>query len=266
MNAKRFSIPLVFVLALTASSAQAQSAVELVRQGNSLYSNGQYSQAVDKYEQALVDSPDAVQPKFNKANSFYRLDDLEKAADLFKQVAAESKDMKLVAMARYNLGNCFFKQGHKQRDSDMQKALDSYQASIGGWRQVLDMEPENKNAAHNIEVARLTIKDILDQLKNQQQQDPNQSQDQNQQNQQQQSGSEDQQEKQQQQQGAQQDPNQPAEPNQPQNQDQQQPQEQQDQRRRDEVTADQILDNEQQQRKERQMLQRGGYQKVEKDW
>lgn len=251
----------VLLLAAAGSVAMAQSVPQLVEQGNKLYAKGRYDKAVEKYDQALVARADAMQPKFNKANSYYRLQDFDNAGGLFKEVAAESKDMQLVASAKYNLGNCLFRQAQKQSDSDLRKALDGYQAGIASWRQVLDMEPENKNAAHNIEVARLIIKDILDRLKNQQQ-DPNQPG--NQQQQQQQGGGQDQ-KAQEQQQASETEPNQPAELNEQQQKQQQQKQLQQ-QQNRDEQTADEILDAEQQQRKQRQTMQRAGYEKVEKDW
>ncbi len=190
---------------------------ETLHQGNGLYAGGQYAEAINKYNDALVEQPQAVEPKFNKANSYFRMDDLSEALDLYQDVAAKSKDMTLVAKAKYNLGNCFFQRGTKQRDSDLQKAVDDMKTSITYWRQVLDIDPKNEKAARNIEVARMTIKDILDQIKKQQQdqknqqnqQDPNQPKDQQQQQQnQQQDPNQPQQSKQQQ------DPNQTQDPNQ----------------------------------------------------
>ncbi len=262
---------LLLALASSPSLAATGSARESLQQGNRLYGDKQFSEAVNKYNDALVEQPQAVEPKFNKANSYYRLDDLSEAMDLYQQAAAESKDMALVAKAKYNLGNCYFQRGTKQRDSNLQKALEDMQTSIANWRQVLDIDPQNKKAARNIEVARLTIKDILDQMKKQQEQQKQQGQDQQQQNQQQNQ--------------SQKDPNQPQDPNQAQknqqkqsdpNQAQQQPQPQPGQEQQDkqeakaapeDATAREILDTEQQQKKERDALrQRGQYREVEKDW
>ena len=124
----------------------AETPEELVRQANKNYSEGNFNEAINKYDQALVDKPEALRPKFNKANSYYRLDDLAKAMDLYGQVAAETRDMKLVAKAKYNTGNCYFQRGSKQRDSDLQKALDDMKTSITFWRQVLDIERPQKSA------------------------------------------------------------------------------------------------------------------------
>jgi Ca-activated chloride channel family protein len=261
--------------------ARTDSTREALRQGNRLYGDKQFAEAVNKYNDALVEQPQAVEPKFNKANSYYRLDDLSEAMDLYQQVAAESKDMSLVAKAKYNLGNGYFQQGARQRDSNLQKAVEDMETSIAQWRQVLDLDPQNKKAARNIEVARLTIKDILDQMKKQQEEQKKQQNQQNQQDQQ----------KQQQQQGQgqqqnqskpQQDPNRPPDPNQSpkaqpkpdpnQTKQEQKPQQGQQEQQQEakaapDATAREIIDTEQRQKKERELLrQRGQYQEVEKDW
>jgi hypothetical protein len=243
---------LVLALAV-AQTALGDTARVATIQGNRLYARENFNEAINKYDEALVANPEALRPRFNKANSYYRLDDLSQAMDLYREVAAESKDMGLVAKAKYNLGNSYFQQGMKQRDSDLQKAIDDLKTAIGSWRGTLDIEPRNKKAAKNIEVARLTIKDIMDQLKNQQQdpnqpQDPNQSQQQQQQDQQQQGSQQDPnqpQGQQQQDQGSGQDPNEPQDPN--------QPEEKQEQPAPD-ATAQEILDREQRQRQSRHVL------------
>ncbi|HQG49078.1 MAG TPA: tetratricopeptide repeat protein, partial [Sedimentisphaerales bacterium] len=124
------------LLAVLVSGAKAGSVRDTIRRANALYGDAQYTEAINKYNEVLVEQPQAAEPKFNKANSYYRLDDLDEALDLYQEVAAKSKDMKLVAKAKYNVGNCFFQRGAKQRDSDLQKALEDIKTSIVFWRQV----------------------------------------------------------------------------------------------------------------------------------
>jgi Ca-activated chloride channel family protein len=273
VNAKKtLKIVLIALFSLIlADAAFADSAKELMNDGNKFYSQSNFNEAIKKYDQALIERPQALEPKYNKANSYYRLDDLSEAIDLYQKVAAGSKDMRLVAKSKYNLGNCYFQRGSKQKDSDLQKALEDLKSSIDYWRQVLDIEPENEKAAKNIEVARLTIKDIIDQLNKQKQQQEKQK---GQQEQQQQQGQQrEQQDAQgQQQKGLEQEPNKPQEPNQPSEKQQgtKEPQQQQQVNQQKafapDATAQQILDKEQHQKKERQVLQRAQYQKVDKDW
>ncbi|HLB74186.1 MAG TPA: tetratricopeptide repeat protein [Sedimentisphaerales bacterium] len=278
--ARALSPVLVIAMVLT-QVVFAESARTLTQRGNELYADGNFNEAINQYDQALTDMPGAPEPKLNKANSYYRLDDLSKAMDLYKEVAADAKEMDLVAKAKYNIGNCYFQQGSKQRDSDLQKALDDFKTSITYWRGVLDIEPENKKAAKNIEVARLTIKDILDQI-NKQKQDPNQPQDPNQSQQQQQQQNQQGQNQNQQDMGQDpnrsqdpnqaqkpnqgQDPNEPQDPNESDQQQQQNKQEKEQESVAADATAQEILDKEQQQKEQRQILQRGRYQKVERDW
>lgn len=250
MNAGKYKIHLPLLLFLFIFQAVFAGPARIsTDQGNRLYEQEKFDEAIKQYDQALIDSPQALEPKFNKANSYYRLDDLDKAINLYRQAAAESKDMKLVTSAKYNLGNCRFQQGSKQRDSNLQKAIDDMKAAIGHWRSALDIEPQNQKAAKNIEVARLTIKDILDQLKNQQQQDPNQPQDSNQQ----------------QQQDSKEDTNQ-SQQQEPEQQQQQAQEKDEEQKQKSDTTVQEILDKERRDKKQRQILQRARYQKVEKDW
>jgi Ca-activated chloride channel family protein len=185
VNAKKLKLVLLLILlVMMTRPAFAESAGAIVNEGNKLYQQRQYQEAIDQYDRAIQESPESVEPRFNKANSYYRLDDLQQAIDLYRAVATESRDMKLVAKAKYNLGDCYFRQGTKLKDSDLQKAVENMQTAIDWWRQTLDINPANENAAKNIEVARLTIKDIIDQInkQKQQQQQQEQQQKQNQEN------------------------------------------------------------------------------------
>jgi Ca-activated chloride channel family protein len=163
------------VAACTRLAAASPAGAGAVGQGNALYGQGQYDRAVSLYDQALTENPRLDQARFNKADAFFRMDDLAKAMDLYSEVSAQTKEMDLVKKAKYNLGNAHFQRGLKQRDSDLQKALEDLRTSITYWRAVLDMDPSNENAKKNKEVAGLIIKDILDELKKKQGQDPNQN-------------------------------------------------------------------------------------------
>jgi len=125
------AIQILLVLVIT-QAALADSARVSTSQGNKFYKQGNFNEAINSYDQALLDAPGALEPKFNQANSYYRLDDLGKAMDLYRQVSAESKDMKVVGKAKYNLGNSYFQQGSKQKDSNLQKAINDLKTAIAG--------------------------------------------------------------------------------------------------------------------------------------
>ncbi len=256
---------IVLIIIIASANVSAESARSLVEKGNQLYAEQQFDSAIEIYAQAAEDAPKSDVPEFNTANSLYRLESFNDAIDRYKQVAAGSSDERIVADAKYNLGNSFFQKALKNQQTEPEKTLEDMKTSIGYFRDVLDIDSANPNAAQNIEVAKTAYKQIKEQQ--QQQQDQQQenkdgeSQDEQKQDEQQQQDRQDkqQQDQQQNQQQQQQDQEQS-------DQQQQQPQEPKEQPMAPDATAQQILDKEKQQKKERQILQSLGFQKVEKDW
>ena len=279
MSVKKFSlIFLLLIFALPICAVRAKGVRAEVKKINKLYNKGDYADAATRYDQLLADNPGRAELKFNKADIFYKLEDYGQAGDFYKEVAVDSKDIGLVAKAKYNLGNCYYQQGLKQRDSDLQKAIDGMKSSIESWRGVLDLEKENEKAGRNIEVARLMIKDLIDQQKKQQDpnqpsdsnqpQQGNQSEDPNQQGEQKEQQSEDpnkQGEKKEQEQKAG-EPNDPNGQQEKQKQEQKETQEKKSEEEAPDTTAQAILDKEQQQQNEKQKNQPGQWQRVERDW
>ncbi len=176
MSAKRVSLAAFLAAVFLAQAAFGGSARKAVQEGNRLYKEGRLNEAVKGYDEALQDRPEAVVPLFNKANSLYRLEDPNAALGLYKEVATKSRDMGLAAKAKYNAGNCSFQLGCKQKDSNLQKAVECMETAVDYWRSVLELEPGNEKAARNIEVARLTIKDIIDQINKRKEQQQKQAQ------------------------------------------------------------------------------------------
>ena len=162
----RFII-LLWVLSVIIAPVQAASVRELIEQGNSALSNGQYDKALEAYDKASVERPESPEIYYNKGNVFYRQEDYDKAKEMFETAALKTKDLQLEARCDYNLGNTLFCQGQRQKDSDLQKALAAYQTAIKHYQDALKRDPALKDAAHNIEIARLIMKDILDKLKKQ---------------------------------------------------------------------------------------------------
>ncbi len=159
---------LAFLAVLAPSAAIAGSPEDLVQEGNRLLEQGKYDEAIEKYEAASVDAPENPEIYFNKGNAYYRKGDFAKAKSLFEKAALKTKILDLEAKAKYNLGNCSFREGERQKDSDLQKALGEFQSSVRFYQEALKLDPKLEDAAHNIEVARLVMKDILDKLKKEQ--------------------------------------------------------------------------------------------------
>ena len=153
------------VVAPLSTNAWAESAGSLVGRGNELYRAGEYDQALAAYEQALTEQPDAGEVFFNKGNVFFQKGEYDKALEAYQAAALNTKDLALEASAHYNLGNTIFAEGQKELETDPRKALSQWGQSIQHYQEALRIEPQLKEAAQNIEVARLALKDLADRLK-----------------------------------------------------------------------------------------------------
>jgi Ca-activated chloride channel homolog len=149
-------------------SANAESVRDIVQRGLDAYHAENYTAALDAYEEALVSAPESAEIPFNQGAVHYRLENYEEAKKAFEDAAVRTKDLALEARAQYNLGNCAFREGERQRDSDLKKALEHFEASVRHYQRALELDPELPGAAENIEVTRLTIKILLDEIKKQQ--------------------------------------------------------------------------------------------------
>lgn len=164
-----FAISLgMLVLMWTTIPSFAASTSDLVAEGNRAYRGGKYDEALEAYEKASVDAPESPHIYFNKGASEYMKGDYKKAADLFEKAALKSKDLAFEARSQYNLGNSLFRENERQRDSDLQKSLKMLEKSIIHYQKAMKLDPSIKDAAHNIEIARLTMKQVLDEIKKQQ--------------------------------------------------------------------------------------------------
>ena len=139
-----------------------------VGRGNALFDQQDYAAALEAYTAAAAQLPDSPEVVYNQGVTHYALGDYGEAERLFRQVDRTAQDLGLVAAARYNLGNSKFQQGMAQRESNVQQALSALQASVAFYQGALELTPDDREAARNIEVVRLAIKDILDQLQEQQ--------------------------------------------------------------------------------------------------
>jgi Ca-activated chloride channel family protein len=148
----------------------ADSPRKLVAQGNRSYGREEYERAVEYYEKASVRAPESPIVAFNMGNAFYRKDEFAAAREHYGKAALKAENLSLEAKAWYNTGNCAFREGERQVDSDLEKALEFFEESVQLYTTALEKDPGLADAAHNIEVARLIIKDLLDKIKNQQEQ------------------------------------------------------------------------------------------------
>jgi tetratricopeptide (TPR) repeat protein len=168
VNVKRFNILTLIILSSLFGHAYAESLDDYVIQGNHMYHEGNFSDALAQYDKVPPEQGEDPVVLYNRANCFYKLADYSGAIELFQRASVKSKDMNLVSQAEYNLGNCHYQEGVKQLDSNLQKAWEELSESVRYYRRALDINPDDADATRNIAAVRLLMKDLLDKIKKEQ--------------------------------------------------------------------------------------------------
>ncbi|MCX8043885.1 MAG: tetratricopeptide repeat protein [Desulfobacterota bacterium] len=132
---------------------------EAVKQGNDLFKQEKYKEALDAYASAQIEHPDDPRLKYNIAACHYKMKDYEKALEGYRDAATMAHDPALQEKALYNAGNALYRLGR------LEEAVTYYQKA-------LELDPQDKEAQHNLEFVREEIQRRINEAKkNEQQQD-----------------------------------------------------------------------------------------------
>ncbi len=161
------ALPLLLLLTLPAPGSSSRA---LISAGNSAYQAEQYEQAIESYRQAEESSPNLAVAAFNRGAAHYRREEFAEATAAFQQaaqLAAEQGDSEVEALAEYNLGNALYRSSAGYERTDPQTSLAALEKSAASYKRALSRDPSMGEAARNMELARLRMKQILDRLKDQ---------------------------------------------------------------------------------------------------
>ena len=122
-----------------------QAGRDEVLEGNSLFAEGRFDEAHEKYEQALEEDPSSAAIRYNLGDAEYKKSLYEEAIEGFSQ-AMQTEDPELQASASYNLGNALYRLG---------KLEDSIQA----YQDALRINPEDRDSKHNLEFVRSKLEE-----------------------------------------------------------------------------------------------------------
>jgi Ca-activated chloride channel homolog len=163
-----FSILMCLFIFMGPFKGYGKTIAGLIKEGNSAYNAGAYDKAVSAYDEALKEDPESPYTCFNKGAALYRKGDYSGAAEAFEKAALNSKDKQLEAKSKFNLGNSTYKEAEGQKDKDLQKAFEGCSKSVSHYQEALSLDPGMKEAAENMEMVRLVMKNILEEIKKQQ--------------------------------------------------------------------------------------------------
>jgi tetratricopeptide (TPR) repeat protein len=113
-------------------------------QGNRLYKDSKYEEALQKYKEAQVKDPKLMTVDYNIGCSQYKMESYQDAGQAFMRIISSLEEEKLKEKTFYNLGNVLFKSG------DLENSMEMY-------KQALRMDPKDVDAKINLEFVQKTL-------------------------------------------------------------------------------------------------------------
>lgn len=146
--------------------ADAASAAKELKEGNRLYDQKKYEDAVNSYKKALESAPDSDRANFNLGTALYKQGKYQEAMDAFTK-SLNTEDRKIEAGAVYNMANSKYKMGAEQLKTDPNSAVESYKQSLDYYKRAVELDRNNNDAKYNHELVEKELKILIDRLKNQ---------------------------------------------------------------------------------------------------
>lgn len=115
------------------------------KKGNEHYAKEEYNDALEAYQNALVEEPDSPQLHFNVGNVLYRAQQYGDAIEHYRK-GLSARDPSFLENVHYNIGNAQFQQGQ------WSEALESY-------KEALKLDPNDVEAKFNLELTQIKLKE-----------------------------------------------------------------------------------------------------------
>ncbi|MBW1614143.1 MAG: tetratricopeptide repeat protein [Deltaproteobacteria bacterium] len=144
----------------------AASATASIKEGNSLYHQEKYDEALKHYNEAVISKPDSDVINFDIGTALYQKQDYEKAIEAFNK-ALLSDNHKIEQKAAYNIGNCKYRLGALKMNTDLASAVRLYREALDYYKRSIELNQKNTNAKYNHEFVEKELKILLDKLKQQ---------------------------------------------------------------------------------------------------
>ena len=159
---------LCICLALLLAGAASATSTKLFQQGNKAYAEERFDDAVNRYMEAVAESPESAEIYYNLGNAQYRAGTFEEAAATFELAASIAETDALRSQCWYNLGNCMVKAGEALREEDRNAAVSYCRQAAWCFRAALDYNPDFAHAAYNLEMTRLISATIEEEIRKEQ--------------------------------------------------------------------------------------------------
>lgn len=156
----------IFILTGIFISTEANEAYRLVEEGNELYRQGLFSDALKKYNKALEEKPDEPEILLNIANCYYRMKNYDSALEFYTRAFEKSKDKEIQAKAKYNTANTLYRLAENIASNNINQAIGFLQRCMNEYRKSVKLKPDFNEAIENAELTGMLIKKLQEELLN----------------------------------------------------------------------------------------------------
>lgn len=146
---------LFFAIFFNSPITSAKSVYGYFKEGKEFYDKKNYKEALNTFLQGQVENPEDIRLKYNVSNTQYKNKNYDEAIKGYLDVANKSKEASLKPLkerAYYNTGNCFY------RKEKLNESAEYY-------KKALELDPNDKDARHNLEIVLEKLKKQMDEQK-----------------------------------------------------------------------------------------------------
>ncbi len=139
---------------LHAATSHGESLRARIHEGNALYQQSLYDEALEMYNDAQIDAPESPELHFNIGNVNYRKEDHENAIETYLK-SFNTDDIRLESKADYNIGNAKYRLGEKTGNIAL------WREAMEFYRRAIELDADDEDAKYNLEFVEKKIKEAL---------------------------------------------------------------------------------------------------------
>jgi Ca-activated chloride channel family protein len=124
------------------------------------YYNQEYSSALSYFDTSEWFSIFKFDHLFAKGSSYYWMKDYNRAIEQFTEAASEGMTGKENELANYNLGNAYYRLAEEKMNNQEEGVRENLLAAIDAYTRALEINPDNREAFENRELARKRLEEI----------------------------------------------------------------------------------------------------------
>ena len=170
----RLKSVLVLILISPLLVAWLKPDADKIKAGNRHYKQGEYDQALESYNEVLINLPKSPYIHYNIGNAAYQKGDYKKAVEAYTE-SLFTDDEELEAKANYNIGNCKYRQGKLKENTNLQETVKLFREALDYYKRAIELNRENMNAKFNHEFVERKLKELLDRQEQEQNQQANEN-------------------------------------------------------------------------------------------